>query len=60
VAARVLDDQSRISLSVTAVGPSGYGAGRFDANTNGAIALSLKQAGMALSKRMAWAGHLTQ
>jgi hypothetical protein len=39
VAALVLDDQGRIVLSVTALGPRSYGASHFDASTYGAITL---------------------
>lgn len=50
VAAPVFDDQGRIVLSLTAIGPSGD----FDAAPEGAIAATLREAGLALSRQLGW------
>lgn len=50
LAAPVLDDQGRMVLSLTAIGPSG----NFDLSLNGAIAVALKRAGTELSRQLGW------
>ena len=50
LAAPVFDDQGRIVLSLTAIGPSGS----FDLQADGALALALKGAGAALSRQLGW------
>jgi DNA-binding IclR family transcriptional regulator len=53
LAAPVFDDQSRIVLSLTAIGPSGS----FDLDLKGATALALKSAGQELSRQLGWLSH---
>jgi DNA-binding IclR family transcriptional regulator len=48
LAAPVFDDQGRIALSLTAIGPSG----NFDLNLHGPIAGALKRAGIELSRQL--------
>jgi DNA-binding IclR family transcriptional regulator len=50
LAAPVFDDQGRMVLSLTAIGPSG----NFDLGLNGAIAVALKRAGAELSRQLGW------
>ncbi|MCV2361431.1 MULTISPECIES: IclR family transcriptional regulator [Roseateles] len=50
LAAPVFDDQGRIALSLTAIGPSG----NFDLNLHGPIALALKSASTDLSRQLGW------
>ncbi|MCV2355337.1 IclR family transcriptional regulator [Paucibacter sp. B2R-40] len=50
LAAPVFDDQGRIALSLTAIGPSG----NFDLNLHGPIAKALRQAGVDLSRQLGW------
>ena len=46
----VFDDQGRMVLSLTAIGPSGS----FDLDLEGAMALSLKRSGLELSRQLGW------
>ena len=50
LAAPVFDDQGRIVLSLTAIGPSGS----FNLAADGPIALALRRAGAALSQQLGW------
>lgn len=50
LAAPVFDDQGRIVLSLTAIGPSGS----FDLGVEGEIARGLKRAGRELSQQLGW------
>jgi len=50
LAAPVFDDQGRIVLSLTAIGPSG----NFNLATDGPIAVALRRAGAALSQQLGW------
>jgi DNA-binding IclR family transcriptional regulator len=50
LAAPVFDDQGRIALSLTAIGPSG----NFDLSLHGPIAEALKRAGAELSRQLGW------
>jgi DNA-binding IclR family transcriptional regulator len=54
VAAPVFDDQGRIVLSLTAIGPSGSAGGGFDVTAKGTMAQLLKSAGLALSRQLGW------
>ena len=56
LAVPVFDDQRRIVLSLTAIGPSGS----FNLDLNGPIALALRRAGIGLSQQLGWrAGSAT-
>lgn len=50
LAAPVFDDQGRMVLSLTAIGPSGS----FDLSLSGALAQTLKRAGTDLSRQLGW------
>jgi len=50
LAAPVLDDQGRMVLSLTAIGPSGH----FDLALDGPLALALQKAGQELSRQLGW------
>ncbi|MBB4842201.1 DNA-binding IclR family transcriptional regulator [Paucibacter oligotrophus] len=50
LAAPVLDDQGRMVLSLTAIGPSGS----FDLALDGPLALALQKAGQELSRQLGW------
>jgi DNA-binding IclR family transcriptional regulator len=50
LAAPVFDEQGRMVLSLTAIGPSG----NFDLSLSGAIAVALKRAGTELSRQLGW------
>jgi len=50
LAAPVFDDQGRMVLSLTAIGPSGS----FDLELDGATALALKRSGLELSRQLGW------
>ncbi len=50
LAAPVFDDQGRMVLSLTAIGPSGS----FDLRLDGALAQTLKRAGLELSRQLGW------
>jgi DNA-binding IclR family transcriptional regulator len=50
LAAPVFDDQGRMVLSLTAIGPSGS----FDLSLGGALAQTLKRAGTDLSRQLGW------
>ncbi|WP_397532332.1 IclR family transcriptional regulator [Roseateles sp.] len=50
LAAPVFDEQGRMVLSLTAIGPSGS----FDASLNGSAALNLKRSGLDLSRQLGW------
>nr|WP_316644075.1 IclR family transcriptional regulator [uncultured Roseateles sp.] len=50
LAAPVFDDQARMVLSLTAIGPSGS----FDLDLDGAMALALKRSGVELSRQLGW------
>jgi DNA-binding IclR family transcriptional regulator len=53
LAAPVFDDQGRIVLSLTAIGPSGSS---FDLSLDGAMAQALQRAGLELSRQLGWRG----
>ena len=46
----VFDEQGRMVLSLTAIGPSGS----FDASLDGDTALTLKRTGQELSRQLGW------
>jgi len=50
LAAPVFDDQGRMVLSLTAIGPSGH----FDLDARGPLACALKRAGQELSRQLGW------
>ncbi|MBT9457644.1 MAG: IclR family transcriptional regulator [Burkholderiaceae bacterium] len=50
LAAPVFDDQGRMVLSLTAIGPSGS----FDLELDGGTALALKRSGLELSRQLGW------
>ena len=51
LAAPVFDDQGRIALSLTAIGPSGSS---FDLDPQGALAQALRRVGNELSRQLGW------
>ncbi len=51
LAAPVFDDQGRLVLTLTAIGPSGSS---FDLRPHGELAVPLKQAGVDLSRQLGW------